>query len=367
MDSTFRKHIVISAVNIRKGGTLTILRDCIRYLSTCKECEVTALVHDRSLCDFPNINYIEIPWSIKGWGRRLWCEYVTMYHLSKQLQPIHLWFSLHDTTPRVKSMKQVVYCHTSFPFMKPKWQDMLMDIKIPLFSLFTKYAYKTNISKNEFLVVQQEWIRKGLSGITGFPAERIIVAPPQIEMPSLKGGCSDEDKPVFLYPSTPDCHKNFETLCRAAQLLENRIGKGKFTVVITVSGKENRYAKWLKRKFGAIESVDFHGFMPKEELFRYYGKAVCLVFPSRVETWGLPISEFKQSGKPMILADMPYALESASGAERVALFPCYDSFFLAELMQEVLMGTLSSFESIPDKAINRPYAIGWASLFKQII
>ena len=35
-----------------------------------------ALVHKRELADYPHIEYIEMPDVIKGWGRRLWCEYV---------------------------------------------------------------------------------------------------------------------------------------------------------------------------------------------------------------------------------------------------------------------------------------------------
>ena len=117
------KHLVISAVNIRKGGTLTVLRDCLRYLSGRSELRVTALVHKRDLCDFPGIDYIEIPWSIDGWGKRLKCEYVTMKGISEKLQPVDLWLSLHDTTPNVVAKRQAVYCQTSFPFLKVQLRD----------------------------------------------------------------------------------------------------------------------------------------------------------------------------------------------------------------------------------------------------
>ena len=56
--------IVVSAVNIRKGGTLTILRDCLGYLSTLAlegEYRVVAIVHKRDLSDYEGIEYIEIP------------------------------------------------------------------------------------------------------------------------------------------------------------------------------------------------------------------------------------------------------------------------------------------------------------------
>ena len=42
------KTIVVSAVNIRKGGTLTILRNCLEYLSGLAQSgnyRVVALVH----------------------------------------------------------------------------------------------------------------------------------------------------------------------------------------------------------------------------------------------------------------------------------------------------------------------------------
>ena len=66
--------VVVSAVNLRKGGTLTILRQCLEYLSGVRESEdikVVALVHDRSLCEYPGIEYIEMPWCIRSWGHRL--------------------------------------------------------------------------------------------------------------------------------------------------------------------------------------------------------------------------------------------------------------------------------------------------------
>ena len=102
------KTIVVSAVNIRKGGTLTILRDCLSYLSDLaqtKKYRIVALVHKKELVDYQDIEYIEIPWTIQNWGFRLWCEYVTMYRISQQLSPVYLWLSLHDTTPCVKGTR----------------------------------------------------------------------------------------------------------------------------------------------------------------------------------------------------------------------------------------------------------------------
>ena len=363
MGATLPRNVVISAVNIRKGGTLTILRACLGYLSTRDDLHVTALVHKRSLADFPGIDYIELPHSIDSWGKRLRCEYREMLPISRQLAPVDLWFSLHDTTPRVEARRQAVYCHTSFPFLKTRLRDWRMDWKIPTFAHFTKYAYRHNVAANDFLVVQQNWFRDGLAQLTGFPKERIIVAPPAVRTVEPRPVAADDDTPLFLYPATPDCHKNFEAICRAAELLENRLGPNRFRILFTIRGDENRYARWLKQEWERLESIDFHGLMPREELDAVYNRAACLLFPSRIETWGLPISEFKPTGRPMILADLPYAHESAAGAPYVAFFPPDDPQSLAARMEEIIRQRLTAFTPIPPKDTESPFAESWGQLF----
>lgn len=367
MDNAVSRNIVVSAVNIRKGGTLTVLKDCLSYLSTQEQYHVTALVHKRELCDFPGINYIEIPWSIKSWFLRLWCEYVTMHRISKSLPHTNLWFSLHDTTPRVKAQRQAVYCHTSFPFLKTRLQDWRMDPKIPLFAHLTRFAYKINAGRNYRMVVQTAWFREALSSLIGFPEDKIVVASPSVHAATIEDCSASQRIRLFLYPSTPDCHKNFETACRAAQLLEERLGKGRFSLVLTISGDENRYARWLYGRYKAVDSINFNGFMSRERLYNYYGKAACLVFPSRVETWGLPISEFLPTGKPMLLANERYAHETAAGARKAAFFPTMDANRLSKLMEAVILGDMSAFGSVPPVKAAAPEAEDWKALFDLLL
>lgn len=338
MGESLPRIIAVSAVNIRKGGTLTILRECLEYLSGQEGLTVYALVHKRSLCDFPGIEYLEFPDSIKGWGRRLWCEYVTMHRVSLEItraegREIDTWLSLHDLTPRVKAKHREVYCHTSFPFLKWTLRDFMMDPKIPLFAMLLRFAFRINIHRNDCIIVQQEWFKEGLSRITGFPREKIRVIPPEVTIDSVVPEPVVFEKPVFLYVSTADCHKNFETLCEAARLLEAEIGKGRFKVMLTISGEENKYARWIKKRWGGVSSIEFTGHLSREKLFGIYKAASCFVFPSRVETWGLPITEYMLlNGGRMLLADLSYAHETSGG--KGDFFPVTDVVRLKELMYE---------------------------------
>ena len=370
------KRIVISAVNLRKGGTLTILRQCLAFLSEWAPgagYEVVALVHRQELADYPNIRYIELPWAIDSWSKRLWCEYHTMGQISRQLPgETTLWLSLHDTTPRVQAERQAVYCQTSFPFMKWRLRDFRFDPKIPLFSMLTRFAYRIGIHRDRYLVVQQRWLREGFSRMFGIPSERFIVAPPpRSPAVALEGGSDGEDREgrpfTFLFASTPDVHKNFELLAEASRLLEQRLGQGVFETVFTVSGQENKYASWLRAKWGGVASLRFAGFQTPSDLQRLYASSDCLVFPSRIETWGLPISEFMPYDRPMLLSDLPYAHETSAGARRVAYFDPDNAEQLASLMEKTLHGDSSLFAPNEPRPTAPPTAKDWQELFTLLL
>ena len=55
--------IVVSAITARSMGALTIVQDCLEYLSRelAKKYEVIAILQRRGLVDYPNVRYVEIP------------------------------------------------------------------------------------------------------------------------------------------------------------------------------------------------------------------------------------------------------------------------------------------------------------------
>ena len=202
----------------------------------------------------------------------------------------------------------------------------------------------------------------------GLNKEKFIVAPPQKKRVEVVPENIGKDVFTFFYASTPDCHKNFETLCQAARLLEAELGKGKFRVVLTINGSENRYSRWLYELSKGVKSIDFAGFMTKEKLYGYYKTSDCFVFPSKVETWGLPITEFMETsgGKPMILADLPYAHETSAGASKVCFFNPTDPAELKDMMKELIDGN-ARFEAVPEQKIEDPKAYSWEDLFKILL
>lgn len=369
------KIVVISAVNIVEAGPLTILRDCLEALSRWvmlqqEPYRIIAIVHKRTLVEFPNVVYMETTWPKLRWVNRLWFEYGFLRKISRDIGPVYLWFSLHDTTPSVQAEHRAVYCHNAFAFYKWQWKDLVFSPRIALLALFTKYVYGLNIQRNSYLVVQQAWFREAMHSLFNVDRKKIIVAAPER---SEKLVNKDERSIVcgevrsFIYAASPNSHKNFEAICKAVAILNDDYNRYDFEVYITVSRNDNRYARWLNKNWGDRSVLKFIGFLTKDELEEYYERCDCLIFPSRVESWGLPISEFGTYGKPMLLADLPYAHETAGGCDGIAFFDPERPEGLAKLMVALLDGNQSVLVQGWKSLIEEPKADSWRDLFDKLL
>lgn len=362
------KRLVISAVNLTEGGPLTVLRDCLSSAAQelSSEWEIIALVHDRRSFSVGGIKYLEFPESKRSWLRRIHHEFWKFEALSRELKA-DVWFSLHDISPRVKASRRVVYCHNPSPFYRPRLRDAVWEPKFFLFTLFYRYLYRINIHSNDLIVVQQDWIREAFKRMYG--VRNVVVAHPVCKAhrttPARPKGDGSERPNVFLYPALPRVFKNFEVLFEAARILHDR-GRDDFEVRLTLSGDESRYAARLKRRFASLPTIRFVGLQDKEEMIRQYQEASAVVFPSKLETWGLPISEAKRFGKQLLVADLPYAHETVGVYDRASFFDPRDPIRLADLMESHLRGTLPRCAH-PQQSPAEGVAADWEELLRLIV
>lgn len=325
--------------------------------------KVIALVHSASLVsEYKNIEYIEFHDSIKSYFLRIYYEYFYFKKLSKQIKP-YLWFYLHDMTPNVKATVRAVYCHNPTPFYKTKILDFFKDPKVYLFSKFYKYLYAVNIKRNNYVIVQQEWIGNEFKNI--YSVDNIVVTKPQVPNVLLSANKGKEKKHLFFYPSFPRSFKNFEIICEATKILNNK-GINDFKVVLTIDGSENNYAKKIVDEYKNIASINFVGLLSREEVFKYYSLTNTLIFPSKLETWGLPISEFQTTRKPILVADLPYAYETVGNYEKVIFFDPYNAENLALLMHESLEGKIT-YSANKTQPSNNLRAENWEDLFSILL
>lgn len=363
-----KKQIVITGINLRFGGTLSVYYDCLDSIIDMgydKKYNITAFVHKKDMFEkySHNITIIEIPNSVGNYLVRLYYEYVYFYFYSKKCD-IYCWLSLHDITPNVRSEHIYTYFHNATPFFNANMKVLFFSPTVYLMSLFYKYLYKINIKRNDYVIVQQEWIRNEVAKV--LKMKNTIVARPTIKKSKENNYTIKpcESNNIFIYASVARPFKNFEVVCEACKKLELK-GINNFEVLFTLSGEENRYSKWLKKKYGKLKTIKWLGFIPREDLLKLYTQTSCLIFPSQLETWGLPISEYKDTNNGVILCKRPYAYETIGKYDKVTFFDQNDAQELSELMEQHINGK-NIFKNYDYGKVEQPFVESWNDLLDKL-
>lgn len=358
--------IVISAINLRNGGPLSILQDCLFCLHSelLSQYKVIALVHDKTLLsDVEGIEFIEFPASASSYLCRLYYEYIYFNKLSKQLKP-YLWLSLHDISPNVEADIRAVYCHNPSPFFKMSSKELFKEPAFTLFNLFYKIIYRINIGKNDYVIVQQNWLREQFKKL--YKINSVVVAYPNVEVRgSNQISKSDVKSYSFVFPTLARFFKNIDVIIDAVKII-NQQNTGGFSVTITVDGTENKYARQLVAYAQGVDNIKFTGRISREEVFDLYKQSDCLIFPSKLETWGLPITEFKLFRKPMLVADLPYAHETVGNYKKVDFFKADDAEQLAKCMLKRIEGD-QCFAGNVAIVVKRDFTQSWSELFSLLL
>ena len=332
------KNVVVSAVNIKVGGPHVVLTNFafeLNRLALDLDISVTYILSKEAKLEEMNGKIVRFNWPNKNYLFRCFFEYIYLFFFFFRCKT-DLWISLNDSSPNVCAKKKIVYCHNPSPFYIRSIRDFFENPKFTVSSFFYKYVYRFNIHKNDIVIVQQFWLKKRFQEL--FKHRNIIVAKPiQLSQNYPFNYIAKKNSKItnFIYPAYPRSFKNFEVICEAVQKLTNR-GVLNFNVILTIDGTENSYSKKIFLKFGDIKNISFIGIKSHEKIQELIQSCDSLIFPSRLETWGLPISEAINAGLYIIASDLEYAFETVGEYPFASFFPSHDSDMLSQLMYDLI-------------------------------
>jgi glycosyltransferase involved in cell wall biosynthesis len=265
----------------------------------------------------------------------------------------------------VEADRQIVYCHNPAPFYDLRIRDILLDPGFAAFRALYGQLYRVNIQRNDLVIVQQEWLAQEFE--KRYRPRCVIVAQPDVETPAVQATSAWTERPQrasFIYPTFPRVFKNIEILGEAALILEKE-GASDLEFVVTISGRENRYARHILHRYGHLKALRLVGKQSREDVYALYASATGLVFPSRLETWGMPISEMMGFNKPLILSDLPYAHETASDYKRALFVDTSDPENIIGAARLVAGGGARYNESARTTPSNT--IVGWNALWRKLL
>ena len=129
--------------------------------------------------------------------------------------------------------------------------------------------------------------------------DRIIVQPHPISLKNcqLHLESNPNDKLKLFYPASNYEHKNHELIIEldGKYHLEDLVSE----ILLTIPKPSNLRKGTIIKALGTISH---------QECFEYYATADCLLFPSLMESYGLPLIEAMYVGLPIIAPKLEYAI-----------------------------------------------------------
>ena len=303
------KRIVVYDVAASASGALSVLNDFYAEVRAYNDKSIrwTFVISTPHLEEMENINVIRAPWVKKNWLWRLFFDYFVAPKIIRQKKADKVLSLQNILAPRIKR-DQVLFLHNALPFV-----DYRISIKNSIVlwayqNIIARFIY-SSVKKADKVIVQTHWMKDACIERTGVDSKKVVVIPPVINIvPKKFFSYENMDIPTFIYPATPLIYKNHKVIIEACKQLVQE-GVTNFRVIFTMTSTENKLARKLKADAEKYNlPIRFVGVLKRDELFEWYSKAI-LLFPSYIETFGIPLLEARMHRTIIIANDRQLARE----------------------------------------------------------
>lgn len=324
--------IMVFDVPAEAGGALSVLNDFYKEATSCedKNIEWIFVISTPFLQETENIKVLRFPWVKKSWGHRLYFDNIFAPRLVRKHKVDKILSLQNIVVPNV-DVPQILYVHQPLPFASYRFSFM----ENKLFWIYQNIIGKKiidSIKKADKVIVQTEWMKRACAEKAYIKDDKIFVVAPNINM-NIKNffEANQQSLSTFFYPASGLSYKNHNIVLEACKKLKEK-GIKEFKVIFTLKGNENNYIKNLYNEVKAQKlPIEFVGSLTREQVFDSYTRSV-LIFPSYIETFGLPLLEAKLHKGIIFASDCPFSHEILDGYENAYFFEPFNERELVRLM-----------------------------------
>jgi len=329
--------ILVTDVAAESGGALSVLKDYYERAKKNEDIEWYFVVSDQYIESTSNVHVIIDKMPKKSWIHRLVWEFVTLKKLIDDIKPDAV-FSLQTITLLPGKFKLISHICQIIPFQDVKrFSYFKKDERIyAIYQNIMGLLIKHSINKSDAVICQSNTLKNAISSKMKGSNKKLYTIYPKIENNIQYREHNDVNRNVFFYPVSALSYKNHECLIEATNEL---VDEGEnIEVIFTINPNDNSYSRKLFDLCKGYENVyKFIGYQDRTKVFDQMSKSV-LVYPSLIETFGLPLLEGKINGSIILAPDLDYANEVLGHCSEVYYFNPFDSKDLKSKMKEILHG-----------------------------
>ena len=309
--------VLVVDVAAQNGGAATILNHFVNEFKSDKENNYVVVLSTIHFENNENVIYIYCPWVKKSYVHRLWFDAVYCKKLVRIYKPDKI-LSLQNCAVSVPIIEQEVYFQNALPISEKRY-SLSESKSIWLYQNVLGLYWKMTQKKASRIYVQGEWIKNALVGKWKIDVDKLVVIKPKLDEKYLKPNTRKDKGLVLFYPANTAIYKNHEVLLQAFYMVCNEIGN--ITLLLTGDGKG--LSETSKTIVKSCEKIKFLGRLTQDEMVNIYC-ASALIFPSLIETVGLPLMEAKALKAYILANDAEYAHEAIGAYDRVIYFNAQD-------------------------------------------
>jgi len=342
------KAIIVNATALDRSGALSILRQFIENIPE-DEFQWIVFVSDKVTLVSQNKNVRLEPISgVKPMHKRLYWDACGLkkWLQKNNVEPIAA-FSLQNTGFKVgKNVPSFIYYHQSIPFFDYTWNPFKKDQRTFWFyKNIYPYFVRLFLTRNTRIFVQLNFIKNGFAHHFNHPKALIEVYSPTLVKPTFPLSNKMDKALSIFYPATGHFYKNHRIIAEALEKVKREV--------------EIYFTTEPMPEIKADDRIHWIGQIPYERVCDMYNNCDVLVFPSYIETYGLPLIEAAMVGMPIIAADLPYSKEVLDGYEGVTFMKYDKASDWADAINRIDKGKRFN----PINLSNRP---GWTELINYI-
>lgn len=276
----------------------------------------------------PHVQFYQ--YHTKGF-KRIWFDFVDFERILKKegVRP-NVIVSLQNTGVRCRCERSVIYYHQSLPLYSYNYHGFDHYARTYYFYHYLYPLYvRLFLQKRTFVAVQTEEIKKVFSDKYHFPLHRIGVYMPSIkgvEKTDITDWSYEEGTYNFLFPANPSPYKEHITIAYAMKLIcaKNPDMAQKIRIHFTAKAGTMKDLEAYVSEHKIQNNFVFHGIVSHSQLVAMLNGCHGLLFPSMIETLGLPLIEAASLGIPVLVNDLAYAHEVLNGYEGVNYIQTHD-------------------------------------------
>lgn len=356
--------VVVNATAISPGGGLTILEQFITYAKNTEINYYIFISEDIQLTTTDNISLIKLP-RMNWLSRILWdFKGVSSYIKKYNIKCVRI-ISLQNTTLNV-NCRQIVYIHQPLPFYSLNVVLKTQSFKFFFYHFFYSFFIFLYGKADTSYVVQTNWLKKAvLKNKKKLQKNKVHVCRP--DNPKFDYVITEtllpfDDRVRLFYPAAPYFYKNHTLLLKVLSQLNK--DHSNYELRVTFSKGDYQLFDSLVEKLKLNGSIKYLGFLDKLEIKKEYHSCHAMLFPSFIETFGLPLAEAASMGVKILAADLPYARDVLNGYSGASFLNDSD---VECWRREIAKTSSSKDERFPPLCDDDLTKSGWDVFFKKLV